>query len=280
MACEETGNERHTRRSLRGALHEVLFEADTPAGKIFDIALIVCILCSVAVVMLESIAPVRREHGELLRALEWVFTLLFTIEYLLRIISARRPARYAKSFFGVVDLLAVLPAYLGALIPGAQYLRVIRILRVLRIFRILKLVQYVAEATVLTQALRSSRRKITVFLLTVLTLVVILGSLMYLIEDESAGFTSIPRSIYWAVVTLTTVGYGDISPQTAPGQILASLIMILGFSLIAIPTGIMSLEIARASAPRLSLRACPACGALGHDQDAAHCKHCGAKLTP
>ena len=262
----------------RRKLHEVIFEADTPAGKLFDVALIFCILCSVAVVMLESIAAVRQEHGELLRALEWTFTILFSIEYILRLLSVGKPVRYAKSFFGVVDLLAVLPTYLSRIVPGSQFLIVIRGLRVLRIFRVLKLVQYVSEAGVLLQALRASRRKITVFLFTVLTLVVILGSMIYIIEDGNNGFTSIPRSIYWAIVTLTTVGYGDISPQTALGQALAALIMILGYSIIAVPTGIMSLEISRASEHPVTTQACPECSAEGHDRDAKHCKYCGAKL--
>ncbi|MDD3642707.1 MAG: ion transporter [Candidatus Krumholzibacteria bacterium] len=271
----------YTRKPLspwRKALHEVIFEADTPAGRWFDIILIATILCSVAVVMLESIASMREGHGGLLRALEWIFTILFSIEYLIRLLCVGRPVRYATSFFGVVDLLAVAPTYLSLLLPGSQYLMVIRILRVLRIFRVLKLVQYVAEARVLTEALRASHRKITVFLFMVLTSVVILGSLIYLIEDESSGFTSIPRSIYWAIVTLTTVGYGDISPQTALGQGLASLIMILGFSIIAIPTGIMSMEIARAATRPVSTQACPECGAEGHDTDARFCKRCGARL--
>ncbi len=266
------------RHSWRTALHEVIFEADTPAGKWFDIILICSILCSVAVVMLESIASIRQAHGELLRALEWIFTVLFSIEYVLRLICVGKPVRYATSFFGLVDLCAIVPTYLSRLVPGGQYLMAIRLLRVLRIFRVLKLVQYLAEAGILIQALRAGRRKITVFLFTVLTLVVVLGSLMYIIEDESDGFTSIPRSIYWAIVTLTTVGYGDISPQTALGQMLAALIMILGYSIIAVPTGIMGLEIARAAERPISTQVCPECSAEGHDADAKHCKRCGAKL--
>lgn len=266
-------------RSWRKALHEVIFEADTPAGKWFDFILIFSILCSVAVVMLESVASVRLEHGGLLRAAEWSFTILFSIEYILRIVSVGRPVRYMTSFFGVVDLIAIVPTYLSGILPGSQYFIVIRVLRVLRIFRVLKLVQYVAEARILMEALRASRRKITVFLFTVLTLVVIFGSLMYIIEDQNNGFTSIPRSIYWAIVTLTTVGYGDISPQTALGQALAAVIMILGYSIIAVPTGIVSFEIARAAAERpVSTQACPECSAEGHDADARYCKRCGARL--
>jgi voltage-gated potassium channel len=265
-------------RPWRRTLHEVIFEADTPAGKWFDIILIISILCSVAAVMLESVASIRQAHGGLLRIAEWVFTALFSIEYVLRIVCVGKPARYMTSFFGIVDLVAVVPTYFSLILPGSQFFIVIRILRVLRIFRVLKLVQYIAEARVLTQALRASRRKITVFLFAVFAAVVISGSLIYIIEDESAGFTSIPRSIYWAIVTLTTVGYGDISPQTALGQALAAVIMILGFSIIAVPTGIMSFEIARAANQPVSTQACPECGAEGHDADAKHCKHCGAKL--
>mgnify|MGYP001765729399 CR=1 FL=1 len=266
------------RHPWRSRFHEVIFEADTPAGKLFDVILIFSIICSVIVVMLESITPIRQGHQEMLRALEWTFTILFSIEYILRIICVGKPVRYMTSFFGVVDLLAILPTYLSRVFPGGQFLLVIRGLRVLRIFRVLKLVQYVAEARILLQALRAGRRKITVFLLAVILSAVILGSLIYMIEDESDGFTSIPRSIYWAIVTLTTVGYGDISPQTALGQTLAALIMILGFSIIAVPTGIMSLEIARAAAQPVSTQACPECSAEGHDKDAKHCKYCGAKL--
>ena len=226
----------------RKVLYETIFEADTTAGRWFDILLIVSILISVSVVMLDSVSAVRTVFGKWLLCLEWFFTLLFTVEYLLRLLCIGRPIRYAASFFGVVDLMSIAPTYLSLLVPGSQYLIVIRILRILRVFRILKLVQYLGEAQLLVQALRSSRRKITVFLFAVLTLVIIFGSLMYLIEGEANGFTSIPRSIYWAVVTLTTVGYGDISPQTGPGQMLAAVIMILGYGIIAVPTGIVTVE--------------------------------------
>ena len=262
----------------RHRLHEGIFEADTPAGKAFDVALILAIVASVAAVMLDSMAGIRRVHGPLLLAAEWSFTLLFTVEYLLRLFSVRRPIRYATSFFGVVDLLSVIPTYLSLVIPGSRYLLVIRLLRVLRVFRILKLAQYVGEIRHLDRALRASRRKITVFLVTVLTLVVVLGSLMYVIEGEQHGFTSIPKGIYWAVVTLTTVGYGDISPHTNLGQSLAALVMILGYGIIAVPTGIVTVEFARAFEPEVSTQACPQCAAEGHDPDALHCKLCGAKL--
>ena len=263
----------------RSRLHEVIFEADTPAGKAFDVTLLVAIVASVLVVVLESVPSVRTEHGRTLWAAEWVFTILFTVEYVLRLLSVRQPVRYVRSFFGIVDLLAVLPTYLSVLVPGAQAFLVVRALRLLRVFRILKLGEYLGEARLLTLALRASVRKILVFLATVLVMVLIIGSLMYLVETPESGFTSIPQSIYWAIVTLTTVGYGDIAPQTVLGRILASLVMILGYGLIAVPTGIVTVEISQASRTRaVSTQACPNCGAGGHDPDARHCKYCGAPL--
>ncbi len=259
-------------------VHEVIFEADTPAGKWFDVLLILAILASVVLVMLDSVSTIHKPYGSILLFGEWFFTILFTIEYLLRLVSVGRPLAYATSFFGVVDLLAILPTYLSILIPGAQYLLVIRILRVLRIFRILKLVQYLGEARMLTQALRASGRKITVFLIVVLTLVTIFGSLIYLIEDPKDGFTSIPKSIYWSIVTLTTVGYGDISPKTNLGQLLSALIMIIGYGIIAVPTGIVTVELAQAFKQKISTQACPECSAEGHDIDAKFCKYCGSRL--
>ena len=259
-------------------LHEVIFEADTPAGKWFDVLLILAILISVVMVMLDSVASMRNAYGRILLAGEWFFTILFTIEYILRVFSVGRPWAYVTSFFGAVDLLAILPTYLSLIIPGAQYLLVIRILRVLRIFRIFKLVQYLGEARLLTQALHASRRKITVFLFVVLTLVTIFGSLIYLIEDPKDGFTSIPRSIYWSIVTLTTVGYGDIFPKTNLGQLLSALIMIIGYAIIAVPTGIVTVEMSNTFARGVSTQACPECSAEGHDMDARHCKFCGAAL--
>ena len=266
------------RNSWRQRLHEVIFEADTPAGKTFDVLLIGSILGSVAAVMLDSVAAVRNSYGPQLTAAEWFFTLLFSIEYLLRLACVGKPLRYARSFYGIVDLLAILPTYLSLLLPGSHYLLVIRILRILRIFRVFKLVQYLSEARMLGQALRASGRKIVVFLITVLTLVIIFGSLMYLIEGEASGYTSIPRSIYWTIVTLTTVGYGDISPQTGLGQSLASLIMICGYGIIAVPTGIVTVEMTRSFRRGVSTQACPECAAEGHDADAVHCKFCGAAL--
>ena len=262
----------------RGSLQEIIFESDTPAGKAFDVALIVVIVLSVGAVMLESVMAIRATYGELLYAAEWFFTILFTIEYVLRLLSVGKPLSYATSFFGLVDLGAIIPTYLSLLLPGAQYLLVLRLLRVLRVFRVLKLAHYLSEAEVILDALRASRTKITVFLLTVLTLVVILGSLMYVIEGEEHGFSSIPRSIYWAIVTLTTVGYGDIAPQTGPGQTLAAFIMIIGYGIIAVPTGIVTAELTRAERRAVSGQACTQCSAEGHDPDAQYCKYCGAGL--
>ncbi|HET9488821.1 MAG TPA: ion transporter [Methylomirabilota bacterium] len=261
----------------RRRLHEIIFEADTPAGRAFDVALLVAILLSVLAVLLESMAELRQDYGGVLRTVEWTFTGLFTIEYALRLVSVTRPVRYAFSFFGLVDLLAILPTYLALAVPAAQSLMVIRAIRLLRVFRILKLARFLEDADLLIRALTASRRKITLFLGGLVTLALIMGTLMYLIEGEEHGFTSIPRSMYWAVVTMTTVGYGDIVPQTTLGRILAAAVMILGYSIIAVPTGIVSVELARVSRP-VSTQACPACGRQGHDVDARHCKHCGAAL--
>ncbi len=261
----------------RHRLHDIIFEADTPAGKAFDVALILCIIFSVAVVMLDSISAVRFRYGSVLLALEWLFTILFSIEYVLRLLTVYRPLSYAVSFFGVIDLLAVLPTYLSLFFPGSQVLIVIRLLRVLRIFRVLKLAHYLGESMQLMRALKASRRKITVFLFFLLTIVSIMGSVMYLVEGPERGYTSIPISIYWAIVTLTTVGYGDISPQTPLGQAVASVIMILGYAIIAVPTGIVTTEMTKISRS-VDNRACPACSAEGHDNSAKHCKFCGAEL--
>lgn len=258
--------------------HEIIFEADTPAGKAFDVGLLLAILLSVVVVLLESIADVRARHGALLRNAEWAFTIIFTLEYVLRLLCIRRPAHYAKSFFGLVDLLAVLPTYLSVLIPGAQAMTVIRTLRILRVFRVLKLAAYVRESNQLMHALALSRRKIEVFLFSVASIVVIFGAVMYLVEGPENGFTSIPRGIYWAVVTLTTVGYGDISPQTPLGQAIAACIMVLGYGMIAVPTGIVTAQLTRTAQDPISMRACPACGATGHDGGASYCKLCGHPL--
>jgi voltage-gated potassium channel len=262
----------------RERLHEIIFEAETPAGKAFDVALLVCIVASVATVLLESVSSIRARYGPILRALEWAFTLLFTAEYLLRLVCVGRPLRYARSFFGIVDLLAIVPTYLSVFFAGAQSLLVIRALRLLRIFRVMKLVHFVGEARMLRAALQASLRKIIVFLGTVVTIVLIVGSLMYLVEGEDSGFTSIPQGMYWAIVTLTTVGYGDIAPQTVVGKLLASVVMILGYGIIAVPTGIVTVELAHARRAPITTEACPDCGVGGHDSDADFCKYCGARL--
>jgi voltage-gated potassium channel len=267
-----------TNRGWRDILFEIIFEAETPAGKWFDIILIICISLSVLTVMLDSVRSIRAEFGRFLYAAEWFFTILFTIEYILRLLCVRKPARYAVSFFGIVDLLAILPTYTSLFVFASRHLAVIRVLRVLRIFRVLKLGHHTKEAAMLKKALYASRRKILVFLFVVLTLVVIIGSVIYIIEGEENGFTSIPRSVYWAVVTLTTVGYGDISPNTGPGQFLAAIVMILGYSIIAVPTGIVTVELSQAYTDKSTSQACPNCSAEGHDRDAQYCKFCGAKL--
>lgn len=267
-------------KSVQHRLHEIIFEADTRPGKWFDVILILSILSSVLIVMLDSVTAFSEHYGSFFYLMEWGFTLLFTVEYILRLSCVIYPLKYAFSFLGLVDLLAILPTYISLLVPGSQYLIVIRVLRVLRVFRVLKLASYLGEASILVRALRASKRKIIIFLLTVLTLVVIFGSLMYLIEGSENGFTSIPRSIYWAIVTMTTVGYGDISPKTNLGQALASVIMIIGYAIIAVPTGIVTAELGFASQKEISTQACPECMAQGHDVDAVYCKVCSARLNP
>ncbi len=262
----------------RERLHEIIFEADTRGGKLFDVALLASIVLSVVAVVLESVAPIRARHGPVLRAAEWLFTILFSVEYILRLISVSKPWRYARSFLGIVDLLAILPTYLSLVVAGAQPLLVIRALRLLRIFRVFKIARYVSELSALINALRATRAKIAVFLFTVLTLVLILGTVIYVVEGEAGGFDSIPRGIYWAIVTVTTVGYGDFVPRTVLGQAVAGVAMIVGYSLIIIPTGIFSVELAHAARAQVSTQACPACSREGHDADAAHCKYCGVKL--
>jgi voltage-gated potassium channel len=265
--------------SWREKLRVVIFEADTPAGKAFDVALLVAIVASVGIVMAESVAPVRERYGRELDAAEWIFTILFTVEYGLRLLSIPQPARYARSFFGIVDVLAIVPTYLSVLIPGAETLIVIRGLRLLRIFRVFKLGRFLGEANLLTRALLASRHKVVVFLGSVVILVTILGAAMYLIEGEENGFTSIPLSVYWAIVTMTTVGYGDVAPQTLVGKTLAAMVMILGYSIIAVPTGIVTAEIVESAVGgRISTRCCPECTGEGHVVGARYCKDCGASL--
>ncbi len=260
-------------------LHEIIFEADTPAGRVFDIALLWAIVLSVLAVMLESVTSIREEYGLVLEILEWGFTILFTLEYLARIIIVKKPFAYIFSFFGMIDLLSILPTYLGIFYSGGTSLRVIRILRLMRIFRVLKLIGFLKQAKVLRDALRASRQKITIFLMAVVMIVTILGTIMYIIEPVEAGFTSIPRSVYWAIVTLTTVGYGDIAPQTALGQALASVVMIIGYAIIAVPTGIVSSELMKSEeATSTNTLTCNNCSMEGHDDDAEYCKFCGSHL--
>jgi voltage-gated potassium channel len=266
------------RRPLRQRLHDTIFQHDEPVERAFDVVVIVCILLSVLVVMLDSVESISAAYGDTLYAAEWFFTVLFTVEYLLRLWTATRPLAYARSFYGVVDLLSVLPTWLSILFPPGRFLAVLRVLRVLRVFRILKLAEYVEQGAVLSAALRASRYKITVFVATVLTITVIVGSLMYLIEGSSAGFTSIPQSVYWAIVTLTTVGYGDVAPEGPLGKLLAATLMIMGYGIIAVPTGIVTLELDRASRASAPRRECPGCGVDRHDADATFCKHCGSEL--
>ncbi len=275
----EAPNPEATRPGWRERVRVVIFEADTPAGKAFDVGLLIAIVTSVIAVMLESVESIRAEHGFALDVAEWTFTVLFTIEYVIRLASVPVPWHYARSFFGIVDLVAILPTYLSLLLPGAEHLLVIRGLRLLRIFRVFKLGRFLGEASVLTRALRESRHKVIVFFGTVIILVTILGTAMYLIEGPGNGFTSIPLSIYWAIVTMTTVGYGDIAPQTVSGKTLASLVMIVGYSIIAVPTGIVTAEIVESAVgSRVSARCCAHCMEEGHDVDAVFCKSCGARL--
>lgn len=272
------GHERPVAPGWRFRLHEIIYEADTPGGRLFDVALLAAILGSVATVMLDSVAAVQARYGAWLLGLEWGFTALFTIEYAARLASVRYPSRYATSFFGVVDLLAIVPTYLSLFLPGSQALLVVRVLRVVRVFRVLKLGHYLAGAEELAQALRNSRPKIVVFLATVVSIAVVMGALLYLIEGEESGFTSIPRGVYWAIVTMTTVGYGDIYPETVSGRLAAAVLMIAGYAIIAVPTGIVSVAIAQRARHPVSTQACLACSAEGHDVDAEFCKYCGESL--
>lgn len=267
-------------KSLKRRLYQIIFEADTPAGKLFDIILIVLILLSIAVVMVESDDTLPPEIKRAMIALEWFLTGLFTIEYFLRIAIIDRPRKYIFSFFGIIDLMAILPTYLGLIMGGAQMLIVVRALRLVRIFRVLKLTRYVKEASALWSALVSSRNKISVFLFVVLILVTIMGTVMYIVEKPyNEGFKSIPQSVYWAIVTLTTVGYGDIAPVTVLGKFLAGLIMITGYAIIAVPTGIVTSELVKENKRTLSARVCAGCLKEGHDTEATYCKHCGHQLS-
>jgi voltage-gated potassium channel len=265
-------------RGWRRRLFEIVFESETPAGKIFDTVVIVAILLSVAAVMFESIEGVGARHRPLLNRIEWMFTVLFTIEYIARLACVERPLRYARSFFGIVDLAAVLPTYLAVFFPEAQVLIDVRILRLLRIFRVFKLTRYLTEVRLLAQAMANSMRKILVFLSVVAMVVLIVGTLMYVIEGPGNGFTSIPKSIYWALSTITTVGYGDIVPRTELGRALASLVMLVGWGILAVPTGIVTAEMTVQSLGRPGGESCSDCGTAGHAADSSFCRKCGTRL--
>ncbi|MCB1836760.1 MAG: ion transporter [Alcanivoracaceae bacterium] len=264
--------------SLRLRLRHIIFGTNTPAGRLFDQLLIITIIASVIAVMLDSVQHIHDRYGDILYALEWGFTVIFTLEYLVRLWISDRPGRYAFSFYGIVDLLSVLPTYISLVAPGANYLLTIRILRVLRIFRVMRLLSFMSEANFLAQALVRARRKIGVFLFTVLIVMISFGSLMYVIEGPANGFTSIPRSIYWAIVTVTTVGYGDITPHTVIGQAIAALAMITGYAIIAVPTGIVTAELSSAMHQDRFRRECTNCHLHEHEKDAHYCKRCGEKL--
>lgn len=270
------------RSGLLNRIYIIIFEADTRAGKLFDTVLIACILISVTIVILDSVASLRAQYGYYFDIAEWVFTIIFTIEYILRLMCVTRPLRYAFSFYGIIDLLSILPSYLSIILPPGQYLVDVRILRLLRVFRVFKLGEYIGEADTIMDALHASRRKITVFISAVLMAVVVLGTLMYVIEGEENGFTSIPVSVYWAIVTLTTVGYGDISPQTPLGQMIASMVMMMGYGILAVPTGIVTAEFNRAyhsnGSTTVTTRTCTSCFSEGHERSASYCKDCGEVL--
>lgn len=268
-----------SRRSLKHYLYVTIFGTHTRAGRLFDILLIIAILSSLLVLTLESVPSIASEWGRQLRALEYTFTCLFTLEYLLRLYCSPKPSAYAKSFYGVVDLLAILPTYLAFLFPAASSMSVIRLLRVMRIFRILKLVRYLQDSNILLRSLLMARRKIFIFFSTVAILVTIFGSLIFIIEGPENGFTSIPKSIYWAIVTITTVGYGDLVPQTHLGKAIASITMLLGYSILAVPTGIITAELSQEMRTHKTLVKCPNCSKSGHESDAIHCKYCGGELA-
>lgn len=265
----------------KSKIHEVIYGTHTPAGKLFDIILLVVIVYSIIIVMMESVPRLDAKYHNFLNTSEWVVTILFSIEYILRIVCIKRPSKYIFSFFGIIDLLSTVPKYLSYFLIGSQYLTAFRALRLLRVFRILKLVRFVGESNNLVKALRASRTKIFVFVFFVLVVSVLLGTLMYLIEGPEHGFNSIPHSVYWTIVTLTTVGYGDISPETPLGQLIATLIMIIGYGIIAVPTGIVSAEYASSKGKNKEIdegRSCPSCSAEIHRSDAEYCRKCGFKL--
>jgi voltage-gated potassium channel len=265
---------------FRQQLSTIVFGTDTPAGKLFDIVLIYSILISVTAVVLDSVGDLHRDYGDWFFYLEWFFTLVFTVEYFLRIYISDRSIKYIFSFFGLVDLISIIPSYLALVVVGANYLAIVRLMRVLRVFRVLKLVRYMSEANLLLRSLAMGRRKIFIFFFTVIILSFIFGSLMFLIEGPEHGFSSIPKSIYWTIVTITTVGYGDITPQTVAGQFISILAMLTGYSIIAIPTGIVTAEMAAELGRVRSQKLCSNCHRAGHETDALFCKYCGSSDLP
>ena len=271
----KTNNKKH---SWKQRLHEIIYEADTKEGKLFDVVLLIAIIASILLVMLESVDSFDEKYHGFLNISEWIITILFSVEYVLRIISIKKPSKYIFSFYGIIDLLSTIPKYLSFIFVGSHHLAALRALRLLRVFRILKLTRYVGASNTLLVAMRASKAKISVFLFFVVIICIILGTIMYMIEGAANGFTSIPRSVYWAIVTLTTVGFGDIAPQTPLGQFIASIIMILGYAIIAIPTGIVSSEIAKNSKDN-NTQACPNCLKEEHKNNAIHCYNCGSILN-
>ncbi len=266
-------------RGLRYKLHDIIFEADTFKGKFFDVVLLIFIILSVGVVMIDSVPEIHNNYPKALLFAEWFFTIVFSIEYLLRVWTTIKPKKYIFSFYGIIDLLSVLPTYIGLFLAGSHFLMIIRILRLLRVFRVLKLMQFLGASRLLLASFKNSRHKIAVFFFFIVLIVTIMGSIMYIVEDASSGFSSIPKSIYWAIVTITTVGYGDIAPQTTMGQAIASVIMLLGYAIIAVPSGIITSEIINSSKQnRSNTQVCSNCNFSEHDDDSKYCKVCGEEL--
>lgn len=263
---------------LKKKLRVIIFGTDTPAGRWFDLVLIVCIIASVTLVLLDTVASINQRWGEFIHVFEWVFTVIFTVEYLLRLYCSAHRWQYARSFYGIVDLLSVLPSYLSLFFPGANFTLIIRVLRLFRIFRVLKLLRYLSEGNILLKAMMQSGRKVFIFFFSVSLIIMVLGAIMYMVEGPENGFSSIPKSIYWTIVTITTVGYGDITPKTDLGQAIAALTMLIGYSIIAIPTGILTAEISQEMGRSRDLRRCSNCLKTGHDQEAAFCNRCGSEL--
>ncbi|QLE85157.1 ion transporter [Shewanella sp. Scap07] len=274
MAASESSEE----SALKLKLRRVIFGTDSKSGRYFDIALIICIICSVALVLLDTVASIHARFGEQIRALEWVFTAVFTVEYILRLYCSAHPIKYARSFYGIVDLLSILPSYLALLFPGSNFALVIRILRLFRIFRVFKLLRYLSEGNLLLRAMIHSSRKVFIFFFSVSLIVMVVGAIMYVVEGPDNGFSSIPKSIYWTIVTITTVGYGDITPVTNLGQAIAAFTMLLGYSIIAIPTGILTAEISQEMGRSKDLRRCSNCLKTGHESQARFCDQCGSEL--